>query len=479
LRIATEADVLGTATPYWSLAEVARQAVAHRFAGSEGDAVDELERLLGDSVRLRSIADVPLGAFLSGGIDSSLVVALMQSQSTRAVRTFTIGFHDPAYDEAKTARAVARHLGTDHTELYVTADEAASIIPRLPALYDEPFADASQIPTFLVAQLARRHVTVALSGDGGDELFGGYTRYFWAENVWKTMRAMPGPARAAARSALLALRPSQWDSLWTSVGGLLPGALRQRMAGDKVQKLAELLGASDEHDVYLRLASIWKEPNAVVRGGIDPAIALTRDAARLGISSFSEQMMLADSLSYLPDDILAKVDRATMGVSLEGRIPLLDPRLAAFAWRLPAAMKVRSGKGKWPLRALLARYVPAPLFERPKMGFGVPIDRWLRGPLQDWAEGLLSERRLEAEGFFEAAPIRSAWTAHKAGTRSAQAPLWTILMFQAWLEELRAARADAATPGGVKTPSVPGELPSALPGGQETGLRLDPPRREP
>ncbi|MDP8998569.1 MAG: asparagine synthase (glutamine-hydrolyzing), partial [Myxococcota bacterium] len=420
LRIREPTDVDRSPEVYWSLSEVVQHGIAHRFTGSNDEAVDELDRLLRDSIRLRMISDVPLGAFLSGGIDSSTVVALMQAQSDRPVRTFTIGTHDRAYNEAEMASAVARHLGTDHTELYVTASEAQAVIPRLPALYDEPFADSSQIPTFLVAQLARQQVTVALSGDAGDELFGGYTRYFWAEKIWRSIRGLPLAVRKKLASAIRGASSARWDSWFERINSHLPAALQQRTLGDKLQKVAGLMGVADRHELYLRLASTWKDPDAVVLRGSDRTPRLTRAAERLGVTAFSEQMMFADTLSYLPDDILVKVDRATMGVSLEGRVPLLDPRLVSFAWQLSPISKVRFGRGKLPLRGVLSRYVPAKLFDRPKMGFGVPIGHWLRGPLRDWAEDLLDERRLRTEGFLDPAPIRAQWLDHVKERRNAQ-----------------------------------------------------------
>lgn len=437
LMIKSEGDVDRAPTAYWSMADVARDGVSRRFSGSEDEAVNELDRLLRDAIKLRMISDVPLGAFLSGGLDSSTVVALMQAQSSRPVRTFTIGFHEQAFNEAEAARAVATHLRTDHTELYVTPTEAMAVIPRLPALYDEPFADSSQIPTFLVAQLARRHVTVALSGDAGDEVLGGYTRYFWALNVWRAISLLPSPLRAGAAALIAKLAPARWDPWLDTVSRRLPPPLRQTMPGDKLQKLAGLFSVQDAHALYLRLLSTWKDPGALAVGGEDVVPPLTRHAETLGITSFAEQMMLTDTGLYLPDDILVKVDRATMAVSLEGRIPLLDPRVVSFAWSLPATMKVRQGKGKLPLRRVLSRYVPPELFERPKMGFGVPIGTWLRGPLRDWAEALLDERRLRTEGFLQPAPIRSAWAEHVSGKRNVQYNLWAILMFQAWLEAQR------------------------------------------
>jgi asparagine synthase (glutamine-hydrolysing) len=417
---------------YWDGRAVAEEGMRAPLELSDAEAVDQLDALLRVAVSQRMISDVPLGALLSGGIDSSMVVALMQAQSSRPVKTFTIGFDIPAYDEAESAREVAAHLGTDHTELYVTSDDARNVIPRLPDLYDEPFADSSQIPTFLVCELARRHVTVALSGDGGDELFGGYTRYLWAERIWRRLRLMPRPLRWGISGALRAVPAGGWDALYRGGERLLPRSLRQTLPGDKVHKLAELLGARNSAALYQRLVSQWKQPEALVLGGRE----LTTFVDRMGEvdASFTEQMMLADMLTYLPDDILTKVDRASMGVSLEARAPLLDHHVAEWSWRLPLQQKRRGGQGKWLLRQLLYRYVPQAMIERPKMGFGVPIDSWLRGPLRDWAESLLDEARLRREGFFRPEPIREAWRQHLSGARNDQYRLWTILMFQAWHE---------------------------------------------
>jgi len=433
LPLAAEAPV----EAYWSLKAAAQEGLRHPFAGSGEEAVDELERLLRRSIAGQMVADVPVGAFLSGGIDSSTVVALMQAQSAQPVKTFTIGFREDGYDEARHAKAVARHLGTDHTELYVTPREAMDVVPQLPLLYDEPFADSSQVPTHLVARLARRQVTVSLSGDGGDELFGGYNRYFWAMTLWRRIARLPKPARAAASALITDLSPSGWNRLFALAAPLLPRRLRYANPGDKLHKLAGLLAADRPEAIYLRLVSHWEDPARLVLGAEEPLTAVTDSAAWLGCAEFEHRMMYVDSLTYLPDDILVKVDRAAMGVSLETRVPLLDHRVVEFAWRLPLAMKTRDGEGKWLLRRLLDRHVPRALVARPKMGFGVPIDHWLRGPLRDWAEALLAEERLAREGFLDPAPVRQRWREHLSGRRNWQYLLWDVLMFEAWLEHQR------------------------------------------
>ena len=419
---------------YWSAREVAERGIAEPFAGTEGEAAAELERLLSRSIGRQMVADVPLGAFLSGGIDSSTVVALMQAQSARPVKSFTIGFDEPGYDEAGYARAVADHLGTEHTELTVTARQALEVIPRLPELYDEPFSDSSQIPTFLVAQLARGQVAVSLSGDGGDELFGGYNRYLLGRSLWRKTGWLPRGVRRAAAAAIATLPPAGWDELFSAGKRLLPARLRHTRPGDKLHKLAGILGARDADEIYRLLVSHWQHPAAVVIGGAEPATALTDRGTWADLSDFTQRMMYLDLVSYLPDDILAKLDRAAMGVSLETRVPMLDHELVEFAWRVPLSMKIRGGEGKWLLRQVLYRHVPRELIERPKMGFGVPIDAWLRGPLRDWAEALLDEARLAREGYFDPRPIRAKWREHLSGRRNWQYHLWDVLMFQAWRE---------------------------------------------
>lgn len=420
---------------YWDLKAVAESSVDNPFTGSDTDAVNELERLLTDAVGIRMISDVPLGAFLSGGIDSSTIVALMQAQSSKPVRTFTIGFHEKNFNEAVFAKDVARHLGTDHTELYVTPKDALDVIPKLPSLYDEPFSDYSQLPTYLVCQLARKHVTVALSGDAGDELFSGYERYFVGRSLWNKISALPPWGRRAAAGALTTLSARSINTLISPFKALLPKKYQHVSVGDKLHKLAEVMQVSEPVTMYQNLVSHWKNAHEVVIDGREPRNALIDSSNWPRVPDFTHRMMHLDMETYLPGDILTKVDRASMGVSLEGRIPLLDPRVIEFAWRLPLSMKVKGDQGKWVLRQVLYKHVPSKLIDRPKMGFSVPLDGWLRGELRDWAEALLDESRLKREGYFHPALIRQKWAEHLAGSRNWQYYLWDVLMFQAWLEE--------------------------------------------
>jgi asparagine synthase (glutamine-hydrolysing) len=425
--------------PFWSAREIAEAGSREGISQDAETAVEMLHELLRDAVRLRMIADVPLGAFLSGGIDSSTVVALMQAQSTRPVRTFSIGFAETEYNEAPFAAQVARHLGTEHTELYVTPAEAQAVVPKLPEYFDEPFADSSQIPTFLVSALARQTVTISLSGDGGDELFAGYPRYILANQIWQTINRFPRAARRGAAAALRSLSADSWTSIFKSAASMMPDRIRRRRPGEQMHRLAALLCASSAEAVYHRLISHW-DPAELVLDGDEPPTALTDSGRQANLANFTSRMMFLDLVSYLPDDILTKVDRASMAVSLEARVPLLDHRVVQFAWRIPMSLRIRDGKEKWLLRQVLFRYVPPKLVERGKMGFGVPVGEWLRGALRDWAEALLERGRLAKQAFFDADVIRSAWHEHLSGKRNRQYELWDVLMFQAWLEHQEATR---------------------------------------
>jgi asparagine synthase (glutamine-hydrolysing) len=429
----SENPALAQPRAYWSLAELAEHGEREPFRGSEEEAGSELERLLRDSVRLRMIADVPVGAFLSGGIDSSTVVALMQAQSLRPVKTFTIGFEDPAHDEAHYGAKVAAHLHTEHTQLYLTPEETRSVIPKLPTLYDEPFADSSQIPTYLVSALARQNVTVSLSGDGGDELFGGYTHYIRAPWLWRSMRAVPVPIRRAFAASLSWPSIPAYNRLFGGRRQIASEGSRAGTSGEQVHKFAQAFAATDPWALHRHFASHWKAPIELVLNGEEPP-SIFSNASRPALSDLVARMLVTDALTYLPDDILTKVDRASMGVSLEARVPILDHRVVEFACRLPMHLKIRKGRGKWLLRQVLYRYVPPGLIERPKMGFAAPIGSWLRGPLRAWAESLLAKDRLVREGYFRPEPVRKVWREHLAGHRSAQDMLWNVLMFQAWLE---------------------------------------------
>lgn len=427
----------GAITPYWSASQAIEASQARPFHGDEATAVAELERVLGDAIDGQMVADVPLGAFLSGGVDSSLIVALMQARSARPVRTFTVGFSEAAYDESAYARAVASHLQTQHTELIVSPAQALAVIPRLPAMYDEPFADSSQIPTALICQLARSHVTVSLSGDAGDEVFGGYTRYLLAGRIWSTLARIPKPLRRAGRRLACTLSPDEWDRRLQAVAPLLPRRWRGMRIGDRLHKAGDLLSADTRADVYRTLVSHWSRPGSICPGAEEPRSQLTQLMEASRFRHFEEAMMFWDLMSYLPGDILVKVDRAAMAVSLETRVPMLDHRVVEFAWRLPLELRIRNGQGKWLLRQLLYRHVPRHLIERPKMGFGVPIDSWLRGPLREWAETLLGESRLRSDGIFDPLPVRQKWQEHLEGRRNWAYLLWDVLMFQAWHESQR------------------------------------------
>lgn len=417
---------------YWSARSVAAHCASEPDEVDDSEAITKLDGILRDAVGLRMEADVPLGAFLSGGVDSSLVVALMQDQSCRPVRTFSIGFFEDRYDESQYAQAVAAHLGTDHTELRVDAAQALEVVPKLPIIADEPMADSSLIPTFLVSSLAKRDVTVSLSGDGGDELFGGYTRYLWAERLRATLERAPQQlVRVTGRS----LQSQSWllAPMLDIVNRFAPARLRLRQPRGKFDLLADLLRARDDDDRYRLLVSIWRDPAVVVLDGSAPPLATLDDVGCAPVVHPIHRMMLADLIGYLPGDILTKVDRASMAVSLEARVPLMDHRVVEHAWRVPMHQKVRGGEGKWLLRQVLYRYVPRALIDRPKRGFSVPLAAWLRGPLREWAESLLDEQQIREEGFFDVAVVAHAWRSHLSGGVDLSGRLWAILMFRAWM----------------------------------------------
>ncbi len=416
--------------PYWSLAEKAEQGI-HDLSDNVASLSDELDKLLRDSVGMRMISDVPLGAFLSGGFDSTMVVAQMQAQSSKPIKTFTIGFNEQGYNEATHAKVVANHLGTDHTELYVTPQQAESVIPKLPQIYDEPFSDSSQIPTFLVSELARQHVTVSLSGDGGDELFYGYGRYLLGDNVWRKLTMLPLPIRRFL-AYILRHTPTR---LVDNIQSLFPSRMQVSNLGDKLPKLADFLSHQSQSLFYRDLVSHWKNTESIVLGASEPRTIFSETTSLPKFSDARERMMFLDMMTYLPDDILTKVDRASMAVGLEARVPLLDHRLVEFAWKVPMKYKYRDGQAKWLFRQVLDRYVPRELMERPKMGFGVPIEHWLRGALSDWAESLLDEKSIKEDGIFSPEPIRDMWKQHKSGERRWHYYLWDVLMFQSWLEQ--------------------------------------------
>ena len=420
---------------YWSIKDIIDKKGPHISSNLTLEkGAEALEELLQESVNLQMEADVPLGVFLSGGVDSSLVAALMQAESANKIKTFSIGFDEQEYNEAEYAKSVAQHLGTEHTEFYVTPDEALKVIPMLPSLFDEPFADSSQIPTFLVSKMAKKYVSVAVSGDGADELFGGYTRYVWANKIWKNIRKAPYFIRYGLSKFITTIPPRCWDIFFTSLFYLSFNSFKLTHSTDKIYKFSNILRAKNLNDLYDKLISQWADPDRVVLGAASEGLLPIHENIE-AIEDFEHQMMYLDSMAYLPDDILVKVDRASMGVSLETRAPFLDHRIVEYSWQVPLFLKINNTGSKLILRKILHKYVPDELIDRPKMGFGVPIDSWLRGPLREWAERLISESRLENEGFFEASVIREKWKDHLSGKRNWQHHLWSVLMFQAWLEE--------------------------------------------
>jgi len=421
--------------PYWSFSDTIKKGQQNLLCGSETDAIDGLDILLTNSVHKQMMSDVPVGAFLSGGIDSSLITALMQINSNKPINTFTIGFNESDYSEAIHAKLVSEYLGTNHNELYLSHQDALDIIPQLPTLYDEPFSDASQIPTFLLSKMTRDHVTVSLSGDGGDELFGGYNRYVWSRSIWQYLNKFPLPIRKIIQNILMTFPPLTWNKLIDNISHLLPRKMRFNNMGDKIHKLANLFDSPNQSYMYSKLISHWDNTTDLVLGlKKEPHTILSDNNKYLKELSFTENMMYIDSISYLPDDILVKVDRASMGVSLETRVPFLDHNLIEFSWKIPLHMKILEGEGKWLLKEVLYKYVPRKLVDRPKMGFGIPIDSWLRGPLREWGESLLDENKLRKQGYLNPEPIRKKWSEHQSGNRNWQYHLWDVLMFQSWLD---------------------------------------------
>jgi asparagine synthase (glutamine-hydrolysing) len=414
---------------FWDARAVAQAGLSDPLDLSDRELTDQLENLLLDSVRRRMVADVPLGAFLSGGVDSSTVVALMQAANAGPVRTYSIGFENTEFNEAPHAAAVAKHLGTEHNELIVTAQQALDVVPRLPDYFDEPFADSSQIPTYLVSAMTRQHVTVALSGDGGDELFGGYNRYKLGQDFWRILSKLPAPLRRIAAHAMRAIPADSWSQLFN----IVPKRIRPSMAGDKIHKLASVVALNDAAALYRRLVTHW-EPETIMPGTKEPHGMLWDQEVAADFPGLLERMQFLDLTTYMPDDILTKVDRTSMAVGLEARVPLIDHRVVEFAWRIPRKSLVRDGVSKWPLRQVLYRHVPRELIERPKMGFGIPLGEWLRGPLKDWAESLLSESRLREGGLLNVTAIRQHWAEHLSGQRNWPYLLWDVLMFEAWRE---------------------------------------------
>ena len=418
---------------YWSAADAVARARQNQLTGSDSEMTDQLEDALSDAVAARMVADVPVGAFLSGGIDSSTIVALMQRQSSRPVRTFTVGFADRSFDESPEAAAVAAHLGTEHTAVHVGDAEAIEVISHLADTWDEPFADVSQIPTYLVSRVARQDVTVSLSGDGGDELFAGYNRHAWLDRVWGRAAFVPAGPRRTVGSALGSIPPGAIDRAARATR-VLPVGWQVRNPSTKVAKVARVLTAADPEDAYRALTTHWDDATSLVLGNDNGDTADDRSGSPVSDGGITEQMLWSDLVGYLPDDILTKLDRAAMAVSLETRVPFLDRGILDLAWRLPLDAKLRAGRTKWVLRQVLERHVPAALVERPKMGFGLPIGSWLRGVLAPWAEQLLDERRLRGQGLLDPVPIRRAWDLHRTGRRDLGYELWDVLVLQSWMD---------------------------------------------
>lgn len=423
-------NLLPETKTYWSLLNKAVHGHNNNFKQRDIEIQNNLEKYLKNSIRKQMISDVPLGAFLSGGIDSSTIVALMQSESKRPVKTFTIGYNEGDYSEAQYAKKIAKHLGTEHTELFVSSKSAMDVIPKLTTIYDEPFSDSSQIPTYLVSQLAKQDVKVALSGDGGDELFCGYNRYIFGKKFWDVSRSIPSFLRKILTSGIYLVSPIKWNK----ISKILPGIKKYPNFGDKLYKSANVLEAKTLFDMHQIVSSNWQNPSEVVINSDEPNLMLYEFYKKIKDLNSQEQMMAIDFVSYLPNDILTKIDRAAMSLSLETRMPFLDHELIEHVWKIPHSLKFKNGDGKWILKQILNKYVPKNLTERPKMGFGAPIETWLRGPLREWAENLINENRLKQEGYFNCHLVTQKWKEHLTGRRNWQSDLWNVLMFQSWIE---------------------------------------------
>ncbi len=436
INFSSPSDVPET-QPYWSAEDIIIQGLRNPFCGTQQEGIDELEKLLLNSVKQQMLADVPLGVFLSGGVDSSLVTCLMEAQTSHPVHTFSIGFHEKEYNEAENSKEVANYLGTKHTEFYITPKDALEAIPKIPSIFSEPFSDSSQIPTYILSKLARQHVVVALSGDGGDELFGGYNRYTSIHKFWKYLSLVPPPARRLLAWIVLSFSPDSYDKMLGSTQNWIPHHMKIKDIGNKLHKSAQAISARTPEEFYSNLIRHWKDGDGLVLGlnTSSTSPSCLKSSIQLPPESYIQNMMANDLVSYLPDDILVKVDRSSMAVGLETRIPMLDHKIVEYACSLPLDLKICNGTGKWILRQVLYKYIPKKLIERPKMGFGVPIGSWLRGPLRNWAEELLSRNRILQDGYFNPDPIQKKWNEHLSGKRDRQQPLWNILMFQAWLDE--------------------------------------------
>lgn len=421
--------------PYWSVAEDIEPVRSSRNDISANDAVTQVEAALLETVDRQMISDVPLGAFLSGGIDSSVVVAMMSARAGNRVKSFTVGFHEGGYNEADDARLVAKHFGTEHHELYIPAKEAIETIPRLSTKYDEPFADSSQLPTLLVSEFARGHVTVALTGDGGDELFSGYNRYSWAPAIWNRLQYFPIGWRQLIARTMNAISPRIWESGYGLGAAFMPASRRQRNVGDKMHKLAATIQTASPRELYTFLISLWTEPEQLLTGGHEHKCRALSAAFNPASEDYVSWMMKTDAATYLPDDILVKVDRASMSVGLEARAPFLDHELVQLVWRLPQKFRTMDGRGKWLLRQVLYKHIPREMVDRPKAGFAIPLDIWLRGPLRKWADSILVPSRLESRGILRSAPVMTKWKEHLSGQRNWQYQIWAVLMLQTWLDE--------------------------------------------